>query len=571
MTPGQAVWAEAAEACALLAVAPELGGAVLRGPAGPARDAWLALLRSWLPSDAAWRRLPPTADDERLIGGVDLGAALAGRRLLQPGLLAEANGGVLVAPMAERMATSTAARLSAALDRGEVRLARDGVEAVLPSAFRLVALDESLPEEPGCPEALIDRLALHLDLTGIGHRDLGAIAVDAADIASAQARLPAVACDEVALDALCAAAEALGVASLRAPLFALKVARAAAALRDEPAVTEDELALAARLVLAPRATRRPEPAADPASEPPPSDPSHDADPANGDGETRALDDRIVQAAAAALPPELEALWAGAARLKAQAASAGSGRQAAPRRGRRIGVKAGLPREGVLDIPATLKAAAPWQRLRGRAGPIVLRRDDFRLRRFQQRSESTIILAVDASGSTALQRLAETKGAVELLLAEAYVRRTQVALVAFRGEAAEVLLPPTRSLARARRLLSDLAGGGATPLASALETAHTLALAERARGRRPLLIVMTDGRGNIALDRAAFRTRAETETRAAAQRLKASGVRSALIDVSARPRGDGQRLAEAMGADFSALPHVHAGAVQAIARALEPAG
>jgi len=568
-TPGARAWAEAARACALLAVDPGLGGAVLTGPPGPARDAWLDLFKALMPAASPWRRLPPGIDDDRLIGGVDLSAALIGRREIQPGLLAEAHGGVLIAQQAERMAPGTVARLCAALDRGETRMVRDGIEATLPSAFRLIALDEHQAGEGACADPLTDRLALRLDLSEIGWRDVSVASPRPGPVVRARGRLPKIRCDGSAIDAVCAAAEALGVGSLRAPLFALRLARAHAALKRRDEVTEDDLALAIRLVLVPRATRRPTTEAEAEPDGPPPDPTQDAEGGDDQG-SDAMADRLVQAATAALPPGMEALWAEAARLKAKTASGGSGRQAAPRRGRRIGVKSASPREGVLDVTATLKAAAPWQRLRGRTGRLLLRRDDFRIRRFQQKTETTVILVVDASGSTALQRLAETKGAVELLLAEAYVRRTQVALIAFRGAAAEVLVPPTRSLTRARRLLADLAGGGATPLASALETGLTLALAERARQRRPLLVVMTDGRGNVALDGEAFRTRAETETRTAAQRLKAAGVSSALIDVSPRPRGDGERLAEIMGATFSALPYVQAGAVQAVVRSLEPA-
>jgi magnesium chelatase subunit D len=571
MTPEALRWAEIAEACALLVVDPGLKGAVLRGPGGPARDVWIETLKSLVPAGSPWRRMPASIDDERLIGGIDLAAALAGCRVLQRGLLAEAHEGVLIAPQVERLSAGATARLCAVLDRGEVTVARDGLDAVMPAAFALIAFDEAAPDEGRCADPLRERLALDLDLTGLDRTAERPDGMDAADVAAAKERLANVSCDEEAIDALCVAAAALGVASLRAPLFAVRLARAAAALRGLDQVGEDELALAVRLALIPRATRRPEPAMETPPEPPSPDPSDEADQGQDEGEAASLGDRVVQAAAAALPTGMEAILADAARLKARAASGGAGRQSDPRRGRRIGVKSGSPREGVLDVIATLKAAAPWQAMRGRKGPVVLRRDDFRLRRHQRKTEYTAILVVDASGSTALQRLAETKGAVELLLAEAYVRRTQVALVAFRGREAEVLLPPTRSLARARRLLADLAGGGSTPLASALETALTVAQAERARQRRPLVVLMTDGRGNVALDGEPFRTRAETETRAAAQRLRASGVRCAVIDVSPRPRGDALKLAEAMGADFSALPFVQAGAVQAVVRALEPAG
>ena len=114
-------------------------------------------------------------------------------------------------------------------------------------------------------------------------------------------------------------------------------------------------------------------------------------------------------------------------------------------------------------------------------------------------ETTTIFVVDASGSAALHRLAEAKGAVELLLADCYIRRDQVALIAFRGSAAELLLPPTRSLARAKRSLAGLPGGGGTPLAAGLDAAFALSDSIRRKGQTPTVIVLTDGRANIARD------------------------------------------------------------------------
>ncbi|WP_128566586.1 VWA domain-containing protein, partial [Methylobacterium crusticola] len=147
-----------------------------------------------------------------------------------------------------------------------------------------------------------------------------------------------------------------------------------------------------------------------------------------------------------------------------------------RRGRPAGTRPGDPRTGRIALVETLRAAAPWQRLRGRdeARPIRVEPGDIRIRRLVHRTETTTIFAVDASGSAALERLAEAKGAVELLLAQAYVRRDRVALVAFRGSGAELVLPPTRSLVRARRGLAGLPGGGGTPLAAGIAAAEALA-------------------------------------------------------------------------------------------------
>jgi magnesium chelatase subunit D len=132
----------------------------------------------------------------------------------------------------------------------------------------------------------------------------------------------------------------------------------------------------------------------------------------------------------------------------------------------MGSLPGDPRSGArLDLMATLRTAAPWQRLRGPApggARLRVQADDFRVVRFRQRAQSVTVFVVDASGSAALYRLAEAKGAVELLLADCYVRRDEVAMIAFRGDMAELLLPPTRSLVRAKRSLSALPGGGGTP-------------------------------------------------------------------------------------------------------------
>jgi len=586
------VWADAMLAAALLAIDPELGGAAIRAGPGPVRDAWVAGLKGLHSDQTPWRRLPPRVGDDRLLGGLDLAAALgSGTRVLQRGLLAEADGGVLIAPMAERLEGGVAARLTSVIDDGAVRIERDGTSERTPTRFVLVALDEGLEDERP-PEALLERLAFRLDLDGVGWREALPISATPEDIAEARAALMQVAApDEAAIHAVCAAAEALGVASLRAPCLTLRAASALAALEGRDAIEPEDLSTAARLVLSPRATRLPpqpapdEDMAEPEREPDDAeakaDTGDDVDPETEQDapemQPGALDDLVLEAARAALPEGLEAMWAASSQTMRGAptrSGPAGAKLPAARRGRRIGSRPGRPDGAAsLDLVETLKTAAPWQRLRGKRpgelrGPLRVRRDDFRIRRFEQRAESTVIFVVDASGSAALQRLAETKGAVELLLAEAYVRRTQVALIAFRKEAAEVLLPPTRSLARARRELAALAGGGTTPLASALETAAALALGERAKGRTPLLVVMTDGRGNIALDGGAFRTRAEQDALTACRRIRAAGLSAALIDVSPRPRGDGAKLAEAMGATFASLPYVEAERVRDLVKALE---
>ena len=620
---GESPWATALRVAALLAIDPHgLGGVVVRAGAGPVRERWLDALRAAL-GDRPWRRLPPGIGDERLIGGLDLPATLtAGRPVAARGLLAEADGGVVVVPMAERLDAGKAARLAAALDTGTLALERDGLAARHPARIGLVLLDEGDGDER-VPEALADRLAFRIDLSGIGLGDLG----QARDPFPPPSPIPSRACptraqasgsragprslgedgsragprsvggggggrcegpahpDAVAT--LCTIAAALGIASPRAPLLALRAARAVAGSEpDETALTE-----AARLVLAHRATCLPAPEEAPQDAPeeaPEAEPEPPAEEAGSPTPTPAPpDDVVLEAVRAAIPPDLLArLEAGAPVSGPRAGRFGTPRSD-PRSGRPAGARPGDPRRGRLDLVATLRAAAPWQRLRlERASPerrparherargnedlepIRIRAEDLRIRRLVRAPETTTIFCVDASGSAARERLAEAKGAVELMLAESYSRRDRVALVAFRGTGAELVLPPTRALARARRGLAGLPGGGGTPLAAGLDAAAALAAQVRRGGGRPVVVVLTDGRANVARSGAGGRAEAGREAESAARALRAAGVPVLVLDTGAR--GEGARaLAEAAGARYRALPRADSEALHAAARALHP--
>ena len=197
--------------------------------------------------------------------------------------------------------------------------------------------------------------------------------------------------------------------------------------------------------------------------------------------------------------------------------------------------------------------------------------DFRIRRFKEKRETTAIFAVDASGSAALHRMAEAKGAIELLLADCYVRRDRTALIAFRGKQAEVLLPPTRSLQRAKKSLADLPGGGGTPLAAGIEQSMLVADQVRRSGGIPLVVFLTDGKANIARDGTADRAVALRDAEAAAKALRLAGFRTLMIDLSDTRTGPAAKLAEAMGADYLPLPHADASRISASVNAAMKAG
>ena len=581
MKPGPAQagpWADAGLAAALFAVDPPgTGGIVLRTPPGPVRDRWMALLRGLLPEGSAWRRIPVHATEARLIGGLDLAATLrAGRPVAEPGLLAEANGGVAILAMAERHGAATAGCLAAALDRHEIVLERDGLARRLPARVGVVALDESISPEEGVNAALADRLAFGLDLTALSLRDVDEPSWQADGVAAARARLPDTVLPDAALHALCALALELGVVPVRASLLAAQVARVAAALAGRDCVADEDVATAVRMVLVHRATRlpvpedeadaqHPEPEPDPDSggDPPPEDPRA--------GHDSAMSDRMIAAARAAIPAGLLALLRPAETRGPRGGAGKAGaRQASPRHGRPAGTRVGTPGAGArLNLVETLRAAAPWQALRrgeGRAARVHVRPEDFRITRFQDRRETATVFVVDASGSSALHRLAEAKGAVELLLADCYVRRDQVAMLAFRGRGAELLLPPTRSLVRARRSLAGLPGGGGTPLAAGLEAAGQLAAQLVRRGSTPVLVLLTDGKANVAADGAPGRERARADALAAARQVRASGFAALLVDTSPQPQAAARELAETMGARYLALPYADAAAVSSAVKA-----
>jgi len=290
-----------------------------------------------------------------------------------------------------------------------------------------------------------------------------------------------------------------------------------------------------------------------------------------------LEELLLAAAAANLPADLLDRAQMAALAGRGGGRAGEARAQA-QRGRPIGSRAGEPRgDARMAVLDTLRAAAPWQSVRTKPehSRIAIRREDFRIRRYKQKNETTAIFAVDASGSSALNRLAEAKGAVELLLADCYVRRDRVALIAFRGKQAEILLPPTQALARAKRGLAGLPGGGPTPLASGLDMAREMGLAERRAGRTPLVVLLTDGRANIGRDGNPGAARAQADAMDAARAMRATGISCILLDTAPRPQAAARALAEAARAVYLAMPLAGAqrmsGAINAAVAQIAPRG
>lgn len=578
-----------------------IGGVRLRAGAGPVRDRWLEMARAMMDARAGgkrpWIRIPASSAAGRLTGGIDITATLtAGRPVHEKGLLARADGGVIILGMAERLSGSSAAIIGRTLDDG---VASGGSGRKQPARFSVIALDESVDEDEDVPAALADRLTLDVRLEGLSihdaeldldlARDMGENLPDADVCAAAQI-------DDGLREAAAAISLALPASPLRRGLDLLRVARVLASLEHSETVDGEHLAVAVRLCLglslnaneqsqpeqeqAQEETQPAEPEQMQADQPEQPDTPEDSDPEQEPSEAEteiSEEDMLVAAAAAsrAVLAELDRPDRSTASKSARSGKSG-GFKSGSRRGRPAGIVSRPPyAEARPDIVSTLRAAIPWQRLRnpdfaltseGVAPSLKILPSDFRYIRFRHRTESTAIFAVDASGSTAMERLAEAKGAIELLLGDCYVRRDHVALITFRGRAAETLLEPTRSLVRAKRSLTGMPGGGPTPLAGAIRRSLEIAGMVQRRGQSPLIVYLTDGSGNIALDGGADRARARDDAQMLARQGAALGYRSILIDISRRPREATRDLARSMQAQYCQLPNVSASAVNAIVSA-----
>jgi magnesium chelatase subunit D len=558
----RARWQDALLAARLVAACGNrIGGVHLEAGNGPVRALWLDTLKE-LCAGRPFVTMPPTATPDRICGGLDLQATLAhGRLVAEKGLLAKADGGIVVIPGAERLEASANAPLCTALDTGLVETASTGVPCA--ARFALIAMDEAAEGESGLGEGLAGRLAIRLRLDDISW---SAITRESASIAPEERlNCAAVTISDALIETIMRAAPS---ASPRATVLTVSLAKSVAALERRASVSLRDVLTALRLANPDAAQDAPEEQRD---ETPPPEKQEQPEPESRD-QTQAsartpseLDVAIRSADITGISLDMAASRTHA-RLPGARGKSGERRKKA-RRGRVTGLFERPPfPDARPDVAATLRAAAPWQAIRRAeraaqgqpdTGRVILRASDFRYRHYQDRRETAVIFAVDASGSTAFDRLGEAKGAVELLLADCYAKRHHVGLIAFRGEAAETLLPPTRSLIRAKRCLEALPGGGATPLAAGLRRATELAAAARAKGQTPLMVFLSDGSGNIALDGTAGRQRAGDDAMSAARVAAALSLKSLFIDIGRRGANRGRPLAEALNAEYCPLPFASA--------------
>lgn len=551
-------------ALVLCAIRPEIGGVLIRGEKGTAKSTavrGLAQVLARMPDVDGGHlvELPIGATEDRVVGSLDLQKVLRdGEHAFSPGLMARAHGGVLYVDEVNLLHDHLVDVLLDAAAMGRVHVERDGVSHSHDARFVLIGTMN--PEEGELRPQLLDRFGLTVDVhasrdvdvrtevirqrmsfeadpTAFVDRYAAKDAELAERIAAAQAAVPNVALPDNELRRIAALCAAFDVDGMRADLVVARTAVAHAAWRGAHAVCEEDIRVAAELALPHR--RRRDPFDDPGLDPDRLDeamaqaddsatePEPDPDPPGG-GESAPASDYSVPQGNSSSATRSSAAPSAVFRTRALVVP-GVG-EGAPGRRSRARNRTGKAVSATEDIRAghgvhvfgTLLAAAGRQREPGRLRP---QPDDVRGAIREGREGNLVIFVVDASGSMAARdRMAAVSGATLSLLRDAYERRDKVAVITFRQQDAQLLLPPTSSVHIASRRLARFDTGGKTPLAQGLLAARDVVVREKARdrARRSLVVVLTDGRATGGPDPLG-------RTRLAAARLVAEGAAAIVVD------------------------------------------